>query len=104
VAGCGTTQAAHYSLRWPNAQVIGIDLSEKSIRFTQGLKRKYGLANLEYAGSPWSGCRVASHNSVTGCLSENVTRRGARDRFSVRSKAVSPSRLLLVAPLCAVWV
>jgi SAM-dependent methyltransferase len=47
VAGCGTTQAAHYALRWPRAQVIGIDLSAKSIAFTQGLKRKYGITNLE---------------------------------------------------------
>jgi SAM-dependent methyltransferase len=47
VAGCGTTQAAHYALRWPRAQVIGIDVSAKSIAFTQALKCKYALANLE---------------------------------------------------------
>jgi SAM-dependent methyltransferase len=47
VAGCGTTQAAHYALRWPRAQVTGIDLSAESIAFTQRLKRKYALANLE---------------------------------------------------------
>src|SRR6195952_2246692 len=47
VAGCGTTQAAHYALRWPRAQGIGIDVSAKSIAFSQGLKRKYALANLE---------------------------------------------------------
>jgi SAM-dependent methyltransferase len=47
VAGCGTTQAAHYALRWPRAQVVGIDVSAKSIAFAQGLKRKYALANLE---------------------------------------------------------
>ena len=47
VAGCGTTQAAHYAVRWPRAEVIGIDVSAKSIAFTQGLKRKYALANLE---------------------------------------------------------
>src|SRR5271154_775107 len=47
VAGCGTTQAAHCALRWPRAQVIGIDVSAKSIAFTLGLKRKYALANLE---------------------------------------------------------
>jgi SAM-dependent methyltransferase len=47
VAGCGTTQAAHYALRWPRAQVIGIDVSANSIAFTQGLKRKHALANLE---------------------------------------------------------
>ena len=47
VAGCGTTQAAHYALRWPRARVIGIDVSAKSIAFTQELKRKHALANLE---------------------------------------------------------
>jgi SAM-dependent methyltransferase len=47
VAGCGTTQAAHYAVRWPRARVIGIDVSAKSIAFTQELKRKYALANLE---------------------------------------------------------
>jgi SAM-dependent methyltransferase len=47
VAGCGTTQAAHYALRWPRARVIGIDVSAKSIAFTQGLKHKHALANLE---------------------------------------------------------
>jgi SAM-dependent methyltransferase len=46
VAGCGTTQAAHYALRWPRAQVIGIDVSEKSIAFTKELKRNYALDNL----------------------------------------------------------
>jgi len=47
VAGCGTTQAAHYAVRWPHAQVVGIDVSEKSIAFTRGLKSKYALDNLE---------------------------------------------------------
>jgi SAM-dependent methyltransferase len=47
VAGCGTSQAAHYALRWPRAHVTGIDVSAKSIAFTQELKRKYSLANLE---------------------------------------------------------
>ena len=47
VAGCGTNQAAHYALRWPCAQVIGIDVSAKSIAFTRTLKRKHALDNLE---------------------------------------------------------
>ncbi len=47
VAGCGTTQAAHYALRWPRAKVVGIDVSAKSIEFTQKLKRTYALDNLE---------------------------------------------------------
>jgi SAM-dependent methyltransferase len=47
VAGCGTTQAAHYALRWPHAKVIGIDVSANSIAFSQALKQKYALHNLE---------------------------------------------------------
>jgi SAM-dependent methyltransferase len=47
VAGCGTTQAAHYAVRWPNARVVGIDVSARSIAFTQELKQKYRLENLE---------------------------------------------------------
>lgn len=47
VAGCGTVQAVHYALRWPRAQVIGIDVSRKSIAFTRELKRRYALDNLE---------------------------------------------------------
>lgn len=52
VAGCGTTQAAHYALRWPRAQVIGIDVSASSLAFSEGLRRKYGLDNLELRQLP----------------------------------------------------
>src|SRR6185295_6075556 len=47
VAGCGTSQAARYALREPNAKVTGIDLSETSLRYTNDLKEKYDLKNLE---------------------------------------------------------
>jgi len=47
VAGCGTMQAAHYAARWPNAEVVGIDLSDASLDFERELKRKHDLANLE---------------------------------------------------------
>ncbi len=47
VAGCGTSQAAHYAVRWPNARVVGIDVSANSIAFTQELKRTHTLQNLE---------------------------------------------------------
>lgn len=47
VAGCGTMQAAHYAVRWPNAHVVGIDVSERSIAFEQQLKDKHRLENLE---------------------------------------------------------
>jgi SAM-dependent methyltransferase len=47
VAGCGTSQAAHYAVRWPNARVVGIDVSAASLAFENDLKRNYGLDNLE---------------------------------------------------------
>jgi SAM-dependent methyltransferase len=47
IAGCGTSQAAKHALRWPAAQVTGIDFSATSVRCTEELKRKYNLSNLQ---------------------------------------------------------
>ncbi len=47
IAGCGTSQAAKHALRWPSAQVTGIDISGTSIRCTEELKRRYNLVNLQ---------------------------------------------------------
>ena len=52
VAGCGTSQAAKYAIRWPAARITGIDFSAPSIRHTEQLKRKYGLDNLLIAQLP----------------------------------------------------
>ena len=47
IAGCGTSQAAKYAMRWPAAQVTGIDVSATSTRCTEELKRKHNLNNLQ---------------------------------------------------------
>ena len=47
VAGCGTSQAAHYAVCWPNASIAGIDVSESSIAFEEHLKQRHALENLE---------------------------------------------------------
>jgi SAM-dependent methyltransferase len=47
IAGCGTSQAAKYAVRWPNSEVVGIDVSSTSVEQTKQLKTKYALANLE---------------------------------------------------------
>jgi SAM-dependent methyltransferase len=52
VAGCGTSQAARYALRWPRAKVTGIDVSATSIEQTEQLKRKHRLDNLEVIQLP----------------------------------------------------
>ena len=52
IAGCGTSQAAKHALRWPAAQVVGIDFSATSVRCTEGLKLKYKLDNLQVRQLP----------------------------------------------------
>ena len=52
VAGCGTSQAAKYALRWPAARVTGIDFSATSVACTEELKGKYRLDNLELRQLP----------------------------------------------------
>jgi SAM-dependent methyltransferase len=52
IAGCGTSQAAKHALRWPAAQVAGIDFSANSVRCTEELKRKYSLDNLQVRRLP----------------------------------------------------
>jgi SAM-dependent methyltransferase len=47
IAGCGTSQAAKHALRWPAAQVTGIDISTTSVQWTKTLKRQHNLANLQ---------------------------------------------------------
>lgn len=47
IAGCGTSQAARYALREPDARITAIDISEMSLRHTRELKQKYHLDNLE---------------------------------------------------------
>jgi SAM-dependent methyltransferase len=47
IAGCGTSQAAKHALRWPAAQVTGVDCSAMSVFNTQELGRKYDLKNLQ---------------------------------------------------------
>ena len=47
IAGCGTSQAAKHAVRWPLAQIIGIDVSETGVRCTEELKRKHKLNNLQ---------------------------------------------------------
>jgi SAM-dependent methyltransferase len=47
IAGCGTSQAASYALREPDARITAIDISDTSLRHTRDLQSKYNLENLE---------------------------------------------------------
>jgi SAM-dependent methyltransferase len=52
IAGCGTSQAARYALREPDARITAIDVSDTSLRHTRDLQRKYNLENLELRQLP----------------------------------------------------
>ncbi|MGI9641144.1 MAG: class I SAM-dependent methyltransferase [Acidimicrobiia bacterium] len=52
VAGCGTSQAARHAIRWPNARITGIDVSETSLNETDKLKQRYILDNLSLRDLP----------------------------------------------------
>jgi 2-polyprenyl-3-methyl-5-hydroxy-6-metoxy-1,4-benzoquinol methylase len=52
IAGCGTSQAAKHAVRWPTAQITGIDVSARSVRCTEELKRKHNLSNLQVRQLP----------------------------------------------------
>jgi SAM-dependent methyltransferase len=52
IAGCGTSQAAKHALRWPGAQVTGIDFSATSVRCTEQLKHQYQFDNLRVLQLP----------------------------------------------------
>ena len=47
IAGCGTSQAARYASREPDARITAIDISEMSLHYTRDLQQKYDLQNLE---------------------------------------------------------
>lgn len=46
IAGCGTMQGAYYAMKYPQANVVAIDLSASSLEEHNRLKRQHGLNNL----------------------------------------------------------
>jgi len=52
VAGCGTMQAVKRAIRWPQARVTGIDISESSLAQARELKTRYRVDNLELRQLP----------------------------------------------------
>lgn len=72
VAGCGTSQAAKYAVRYPHAQVVGIDVSTAGIEHTQLLVERHEITNLELRQLPIERVgeldRVFDHIVCTGVL------------------------------------
>lgn len=47
IAGCGTSQAARWAIRYPKARIVGIDVSPASLDAERLLIDKHGLENVE---------------------------------------------------------
>src|SRR5579859_6334427 len=47
VAGCGTNQAVLTALRFPDARVLGTDISTESLDASRSLASKFGITNLD---------------------------------------------------------
>ena len=82
IAGCGTSQAAKYALRWPRAKVTGIDVSATSIEQTELLKRKHRLDNLEVVQLP------VERASELGCKFDYVVCTGVLHHLSDPDKGL----------------
>lgn len=66
MAGCGTSQAAKYAMRWPRAKITAIDVSAISIACTNELKHRYSLDNLQVRELP------VEHAAELGCRFEHI--------------------------------
>ncbi|WP_114854595.1 class I SAM-dependent methyltransferase [Brachybacterium sp. YJGR34] len=52
VAGCGTSQAVRHALLDPTAEVVGIDVSARSLEHSRRLVARHGVTNLELRRLP----------------------------------------------------
>jgi SAM-dependent methyltransferase len=59
IAGCGTNQAIYTALQFPNAKIVGSDLSSTSLSIGKRTARSLGIANVEL--------RQENLNEVTYC-------------------------------------
>lgn len=52
IAGCGTSQSARWAARYPEAKVVGIDVSPSSLTATERVARDQGIHNLDLRELP----------------------------------------------------
>lgn len=89
IAGCGTSQAAKYAVRWPNAKITGIDVSSTSIEQTERLKQKYRLDNLDILELP------VERASELECSFDHVVCTGVLHHLAVPDKGLRALRDVL---------
>lgn len=83
IAGCGTTQAFLVGNQLPKARVIGCDVSEKSLKYTQSLLSRYNINNVQLYHSSFEDldCKDASLVLASGVMHHT------KDRIAFMNKA-----------------
>jgi SAM-dependent methyltransferase len=94
VAGCGTNQAVFTALRFPNATILGTDLSTTSLETSAKTARQLAISNVEFRRESIN--HVKSENEFdyiicTGVIHHNADPQVPLDRLS---KALKPSGIL----------
>lgn len=94
IAGCGTNQAVYTALKFPQAQIIGSDLSVKSLEVCGDTARKLGVTNLELRRQSIND--VDYHEEFDYVMSTGVIHHNADPREPLRriAAAVKPDGLI----------
>lgn len=94
VAGCGTNQAVFTALRFPKSNVLGSDLSAKSLETCAQTAKQLGIANLELRKESINKVmyqETFDHIICTGVIHHNAEPKVALDKLA---NALKPSGLL----------
>lgn len=89
VAGCGTNQAVVTALKFPEAQVVGSDLSSQSLDLAAGNARRLGLRNLELRRESINEASYSSEFDLvisTGVIHHNAEPKAALRRLAAAMK------------------
>ena len=104
IAGCGTSQAARYALREPEARITAIDISETSLKHTRELQERYELENLELRQLPIERIRELRRSfDLIVCTGRAPSPSRSGLRSSRPSRCASSKRRDAPDGLCALW-
>ncbi|HZE69986.1 MAG TPA: class I SAM-dependent methyltransferase [Pyrinomonadaceae bacterium] len=94
VAGCGTNQAIFTALRFPNATILGTDLSTTSLETSTITARQLGISNVEFSRESINHATFEhefDYVICTGVIHHNADPKASLAKLS---KALKPSGIL----------
>jgi SAM-dependent methyltransferase/alpha-ketoglutarate-dependent taurine dioxygenase len=94
VAGCGTNQAVFTALRFPQARVVGSDVSVASLNICSGTAQQLGISNLELRQESINGIQYQNQFDYiisTGVIHHNADPQATLEKIAA---ALKPSGIL----------